>query len=165
MPNVIVGISDCQWSTTTDSNLITYALGSCIAVSVYDPRARVGGLLHFMLPEASLNPEKAQENPYTFADSGIPVLFKKAYELGAIKNRMVVHAVGGAQVMVDQELFNIGKRNQMALRKLLWKAGVMLQAEAVGGNISRTVRLEMATGKLFVKESGGVEFELLGSGK
>ena len=165
MQNLIVGISDCQWSAAHDTNLITYALGSCIAVCIYDPRTKVGGMLHYMLPESGLNPEKAQQNPFTFADSGIPILFRKAYELGASKNRLIVHAVGGAQVMRDQEMFNIGKRNQLALRKLLWKAGVLLQGEAVGGQLSRTVRLEISSGRLFVKESGGQEMELTGNGK
>ena len=164
MSNLIVGISDCQWSAAEDTSIITYALGSCIAVSLYDPRAKVGGMLHFMLPESDLNREKAQRSPYTFADSGIPILFRKAYELGAMKSRLLVHAAGGAQVMTDQEMFNIGKRNQLALRKLLWKAGVLLQGEAVGGKLSRTVRLEISTGRVFVKESGGQELALTGSG-
>ena len=92
MSNLIVGISDCQWSAAEDTSIITYALGSCIAVCLYDPRAKVGGMLHFMLPESDLNREKAQRNPYTFADSGIPILFRKAYELGALKSRLLVHA-------------------------------------------------------------------------
>ena len=122
-------------------------------------------MLHYMLPESHLNREKARQNPFIFADSGIPILFRKAYELGALKSRLLVHAIGGAQVMRDQELFNIGKKNQLALRKLLWKAGVLLQGEAVGGQLSRTVRLEISSGRLFVKVSGGPEIELIGNGK
>ena len=162
MSNRIVGVSDCQWSNVQDESIVTYALGSCIALSVYDARAMVGGMLHFMLPDAELNRDKAKQNPYTFADSGIPILFRRAYELGAVKSRLSVFAVGGAQVMADQEMFNIGRLNQLALRKLLWKAGVLLQGEAVGGAASRTVRLEMKTGRLLVKEAGGNEFELSG---
>ena len=163
--NLIVGISDCQWSTAEDTNIITYALGSCIAVCLYDPRAKVGGMLHYMLPESDRNRQKTQLNPYTFADSGIPLLFRKAYELGALKNRLLVYAFGGAQVTTDQETFNIGKRNQLALRKLLWKSGVMLQGMAVGGRLSRTVRLEISSGRVFVKESGGQELELTENAK
>ena len=160
MPPVIVGISDCQWSTSSSTDLVTYALGSCIALTIYDPQASVGGILHYMLPESSLNLKRAGQNPFTFADSGIPILFRKAYELGAAKSRLVVCAIGGAQVMADQEMFNIGKRNQLALRKLLWKAGVILRGEAVGGSASRTVRLEMASGRVFVREAAGPESEL-----
>ena len=160
MPSLVVGISDCQWSKDCSSDLITYALGSCIAVAIFDPDTRVGGLLHYMLPESDLNRTRAEQTPYMFADSGIPLLFRKAYEMGADKRRLIVRAVGGAQVMADQEMFNIGKRNHLALRKILWKAGVMVHAEAVGGNVCRTVRLEMKTGKLLVREAAGPEQEL-----
>ena len=160
MKPVIVGISDCQWSNSPGDEIVTYALGSCIALALYDPQARVGGMLHYMLPEAGLNRERAAQNPYTFADSGIPILFRKSYELGASKSRLLVYAIGGAQVMADQEIFNIGKRNQLALRKLLWKAGVILAGEAVGGSVFRTVRLEMSTGRVLIREAAGPEFVL-----
>ena len=160
MPALIVGISDCQWSTGSSDDLIKYALGSCIAVAIFDPGAKVGGMLHYMLPESDLNRSRAEQTPYMFADSGLPLLFRKAYDLGADKRRLIVRAVGGARVMADQEMFNIGKRNHLALRKILWKAGVMVHAEAVGGTVCRTVRLEMKTGRLLVREAAGPEQEL-----
>ncbi|MBL8223671.1 MAG: chemotaxis protein CheD, partial [Bryobacterales bacterium] len=73
---------------------MTYALGSCIGLMVYDPVVRIGGLLHFMLPESSISPLKAVRNPFLFADTGIPLLFRAAYRLGAEKDRMTVCAVG-----------------------------------------------------------------------
>jgi chemotaxis protein CheD len=160
MSAVVVGISDCRVSGDPAASLVTYALGSCIGLVIYDPVARVGGLLHFMLPESALHQAKASENPYMFADSGIPILFRRAYERGAEKRRLIVRAAGGAQVMADQEMFNIGKRNYLAMRKILWKAGVMLHGEMVGGSVSRTVRLDVATGRLWVRESAGQEIEL-----
>ncbi len=160
MSSLIVGISDCQVSGDPNSSLVTYALGSCIALTIYDPAARVGGMLHFMLPESELHRGKAIDNPYMFADSGIPLLFKRAYQQGADKKRLVVRATGGAQVMSDQEVFNIGKRNYLALRKILWKAGVMIHAEAVGGTVSRTVRLDLGTGRFTLREAAGPEIEL-----
>lgn len=63
-------------SNTPGTVLVTYSLGSCIAVAIYDPLVRVGGMLHFMLPDSELDPEKAQNNPFMFADTGIPSLFK-----------------------------------------------------------------------------------------
>ncbi|MFY9725524.1 MAG: chemotaxis protein CheD [Bryobacteraceae bacterium] len=146
-----VGVGDCKVSNGVESVLATYALGSCIAVAIHDPVAAVGGLLHFMLPESSLNPDKAGQNPFMFADTGIPLLFHAAYGLGAEKRRLVVRAAGGAQVMDDNGLFNIGKRNHLALRKILWKAGVMIHGEEIGGTTSRTVRLEVATGLFWVR--------------
>jgi chemotaxis protein CheD len=124
----------------------------------------VGGLLHLMLPESSIDREKARRHPYMFADTGIPLLFHSAYRQGAEKARMTVCLAGGAQVMDDQGLFNIGKRNYLAARKILWKAGVLISGEAVGGSQSRTVRLEVDGGAFWVRDSGGGEQTLLGKG-
>ncbi|HTQ53349.1 MAG TPA: chemotaxis protein CheD [Bryobacteraceae bacterium] len=160
MSNVVVGIADCQVSHSGDDVLVTYALGSCIAVAIHDPVAGVGGLLHYMLPESSISPAKANENPYMFADTGIPLLFRRAYERGADKRRLVVRVAGGAQVMDREGVFNIGKRNYLALRKILWKAGVFVEGEEVGGTLSRTVRLEVGSGRFWLRGSGGEEQEL-----
>lgn len=157
---VTVGVGDCRVSDAAESVLTTYALGSCIALAIHDPVAAVGGLLHFMLPEASLNPAKASENPFMFADTGIPLLFHAAYGLGAMKRRLVVRAAGGAQVMDGNGVFNIGKRNHLALRRILWKAGVMIHGEEVGGTTSRTVRLEVSTGRFWVRGPGMAEREI-----
>jgi chemotaxis protein CheD len=160
MSNLVVGIGDCQISKDPENSIITYALGSCIAVIIYDPVAGVGGLLHFMLPESSLDPVKAEKNPFQFADTGIPSLFRSAYQFGAEKRRLKVTVAGGAQIMDLQGTFNIGKRNCLAMRKILWKAGVLIQGEYVGGVVSRTVRLEVGTGKIMLREAGQPEQEL-----
>ena len=165
MNSRVIGVADCLVTNDPESVLVTYALGSCIAVLIHDPVARVAGLLHFMLPESSLDSAKAQQRPYMFADTGIPALFRSAYQLGAEKRRMAVSAVGGAQVMDSQGVFNIGKRNHTALRKILWKAGVLLQAEEVGGTMSRTVRLEVASGKILLRGAGEPERELRPQGR
>ena len=94
-----VGVGDCRVSADLDCELVTYALGSCIAVAIYDPEARVAGLLHFMLPDSTLSHAKANRNPYIFADTGIPLLFRRAYEYGAERRRLVIRLVGGAQVL------------------------------------------------------------------
>ncbi len=75
---------------------------------------------------------------------------------GASKRRLTVRAAGGASMMDPQNVFDIGRRNCLAMRKTLWKAGVMLHGEAVGGVRSRTVRLEVATGKFLIQEAGEV---------
>lgn len=141
-----VGISDCQVSRDPEAALMTYALGSCIAVTVFDPVSKVAGLLHYMLPEAGLDLERARAKPFMFADTGVPILFRNAYELGAVKQRIIVTAIGGAQVLATNNTFNIGKRNHLALRKILWKAGVMLHHEEVGGTIPRNVRIQVGNG-------------------
>jgi chemotaxis protein CheD len=158
--NLVVGIGDCQVSKDANSVLVTYALGSCIGVMIHDPVTNIGGLLHFMLPESSLDPVKAEKNPCMFADTGIPLLFRSAYQLGADKKRLIVTVAGGAQMMDTQGTFNIGKRNCLAMRKILWKAGVMVNAEYLGGMVSRTVRLEVGTGKFMLREAGQPEQEM-----
>ena len=157
MSTLVVGIGDCQVSKDPECSIITYALGSCIAIVIHDPVAGVGGILHFMLPESSLDPVKAEKNPFLFADTGIPNLFRSAYHLGAEKKRIAVTVAGGSQMMDSQGTFNIGKRNGLAMRKILWKAGVIIQAEHLGGVVSRTVRLEVGSGKIMLREAGQPE--------
>ncbi len=152
MASVVVGVGDCQVTNDPEATLVTYALGSCIAVTVHDPVSLVGGLLHFMLPESSIDQTKAQERPYMFADTGVPLLFQNAYKLGAQKPRMAVAVLGGAQIVHGSESLSIGKRNHLALRKIFWKAGVLVRHEDVGGTASRTVRLEVASGKVILRQ-------------
>jgi len=150
-----VGISDCAVSNDEDVVITTHALGSCVGLIIYDPAARVGGLLHYMLPDSNMDKERAQKNPFMFADTGIPLLFHTAYKAGARKERIQVTALGGAQILGVNDTFNIGKRNLLSMRKILWKAGVMLHNEDVGGTSPRTARLEIATGRVQVSFGRG----------
>jgi len=160
MGDLIVGISDIKISNNPNDTIVTYALGSCIGIVVYDPIARVGGMLHYMLPDSTLDEKKAKENPAMFADTGIPSLFKACYGLGAEKKRMIVKVAGGASILDDTNFFRIGQKNIMAMRKIFWKNNVLITTEDTGANHNRTVRLEMATGKTLVKTSGGEMKEL-----
>jgi chemotaxis protein CheD len=143
---IVVDIADLAVSQDPAATLVTYSLGSCIGVAIWDPAVHVGGMLHYMLPDSQLSPDKARTSPAMFADTGIPKLFRAAYEFGALKSRLVVKIAGGSQLLDDHGTFNIGKRNYLALRKIFWKNGVMIKAENVGGNISRTLRLEIGSG-------------------
>jgi chemotaxis protein CheD len=145
-----VGISDCIVSRDPNAVLSTHALGSCVGVLIYDPVAHVGGLLHYMLPDSSMDPVKGQQTPFMFADTGIPLMFHTAYHAGAHKERLLVTVLGGAQIISNSDTFNIGKRNLLAVRKILWRAGVMVQHEDVGGTAPRTARLEIGTGRISV---------------
>lgn len=153
--DIVVDIADLRVSRDVTATLVTYSLGSCLGVTVYDPEVRVAGMVHFMLPESALSPEKAKVKPAMFADTGIPALFKAAYELGAQKKRMQVRVAGGSQLLDDNGTFNIGKRNYVMLRKLFWKNGVLIEAEDVGGSVSRTLRMEVATGRVTVRTREG----------
>ncbi len=155
-----VGIGDMRVSDDPGVNIITYALGSCIGVAVYDPVAKVGGLLHIQLPSSAVDPSKAKKRPLMFADTGIPMLFKACYKLGARKGRMIVKIAGGSQLMDARGVFNIGKRNYAALRKIFWRNNVLIDAEDVGGTVNRTLRLSIATGEVSLRVSGH-EFKAL----
>jgi chemotaxis protein CheD len=157
---IIVGISDMKVSNRPDDVLITYSLGSCIGLVIWDPVVKAGGILHYMLPECSLDRGRAEKNPCMFADSGIPLLFKEVYKFGALKHRMVVKVVGGSQIMDESGIFDIGKRNYMALRKIFWKNKVMISKEDIGGVSNRTVSLDIGTGVTILKVSGKGVFEL-----
>lgn len=161
---VVVGMADCRSSADCSEVLVTYALGSCIAVVVHDPVARVGGMVHFMLPDSAIDPEKARRNPWMFADTGIPLLLRTVREMGASERRLAVYAAGGARVMDDNGIFAIGKRNALAMRKLLWKAGLMLRDEELGGAISRSVRLEIGSGRCLLRTPGCPERAMRGGG-
>ncbi len=150
-----VGISDCLVSGDRNAVITTHALGSCVGLLIYDLEVQVGGLLHYMLPDSNLDKERAQQNPFMFADTGIPLLFHAAYRAGAKKERIQTTALGGAQILGMNDSFNIGKRNLMSMRKILWKAGVMLHNEDVGGTSPRTARLEIATGRIVVSFGRG----------
>jgi chemotaxis protein CheD len=134
--NLVVGMGDMKVSGDPQATIVTFALGSCIGITVFDPLVKAGGLLHFMLPESSTNPEKALKNPFMFADTGIPRLFQEIYKIGG------------------------DKRNYAALRKILWTGNMLIHAEEVGGQVNRTVRLDLSTGKVSVKTSGDGEKEI-----
>lgn len=155
--DIVVGVADVRVSNHPDDRLVTYALGSCIGLSVYDPVAKVGGLLHVMLPTGSIDSAKMAQSPAMFVDSGVPLLFKECYKMGAMKARMIVKVAGGSHTGAtdDDDKYQIGKRNLLALRKLLWKNGVMLHAQDTGGiQVSRTMWLDIGTGEVTLKVNG-----------
>ncbi len=157
MNTITVGMADLRVTSDPDSMLVTYALGSCIAVLVHDPVRQVGGMIHYMLPLSSITPEKSREKPAMFADTGVPMLFERMYALSCRKADLVVRVAGGANISDEHGVFEIGKRNYVILRKLLWKAGVAIAGEAVGGAVSRTVRLFVASGRTTLRTSDSRE--------
>jgi chemotaxis protein CheD len=140
--------------------LVTYSLGSCIAVMASDRSSAVGGLLHFMLPESQLDADKAAKRPCMFADTGIAALLGELERCGASRHRLSIRLAGGAQVLDQSRFFNIGERNYTAARRLLWKQGLMIEGEDVGGTHVRTVEMDLATGLVVVKMVGSGDRKL-----
>ena len=151
-----VGIGGLEVTADAGSVLITHGLGSCIAIIAYDPVRKIGGMLHFQLPSSSLSPGRAAESPGTFADTGIPLLFERFYALGSNKADIVVKAAGGGNFHSDNGTFDIGRRNHTMMRKVFWKAQVLVAAEDVGGSKSRTARLFVDTGQVTIQSGSEV---------
>ncbi len=157
--DIIVGISELVVSADPAAILVTYSLGSCVGLTLYDPRAGVGGLLHAMMPLSSADPAKAANKPAMYTDTGVTALLQGLFDRGATRRNIVAKVAGGAASMDGAGLFRIGERNHMVLRKVLWKNDILIAAQDVGGTAARTLVLEMATGRTLVK-SGNQTVEL-----
>jgi chemotaxis protein CheD len=151
-PEVVVGVGDCRFAQYPDGALATYALGSCLAIIAFDWKIRLGGLLHVMLPDSSIDRAAAGRNPFVYVDTGVPELIRRIEEKGGLKRRMRCSVVGGASMMADSSHFEIGKRNYLALKKAFWKQGLFIDTEDVGGTESRSVRLDLATGRVDLRK-------------
>lgn len=162
MPNnenketAIIGIGGFKVSKNHNELLATYSLGTCLGMTIYDPAVKVGGMIHAQLPLSSVNPQKAAENPAMFIDIGVPLLFEKAYALGAQKKRVIVKIAGCNFHGEGDQVFKIGERNHIMIRKLLWKNGIFISGEDIGGNLARTMILDIATGIVTVKSGGAI---------
>lgn len=147
----LVGVADAVVADAADGLLVTYALGSCVGVTAWDPVVRVGGLLHFLLPQPGEDADRSTLQPNTFATTGLPLLFRRLGERGAQQARLVVCAAGGAEILDGAAGLAIGARNRTALRKILWRMGVPLAGEAMGGDEARSLSLDLSTGAVCVR--------------
>ena len=151
---ITVGISDLNVVKSPDS-LITYALGSCVGICLYDKMTGIAGLAHIMLP--SINESTSKENFYKFADSGIVELIKKMAINGASQARLTAKIAGGAQmfkVSGISPISNIGERNVISVKNVLREHNIKIIAEDTGENFGRTVTFNAADGSLIVKSVG-----------
>ena len=152
MPELIrVGMADYKVGKAP-ATIISYGLGSCIGISLYDPQLKVGGLLHIMLPDSTQ--ARGPDNPAKFADTGLPVLMKDVLALGASKSRLVAKIAGGAQMFAfanATDVMRVGARNAEASKKMLKDLGIRLIAEDTGGTYGRTVSINLEEGSYIVK--------------
>ena len=151
---LIVGMGDMLTSNDSSASLVTYSLGSCVGVAIYDPIAKVGGLLHAMLPDSTINLDRAAKRPFMFVNTGLPAMLHAVYALGGLKHRLVVKLVGGAEFLDEKKIFRIGQRNIDAAKAMLERNGVALAASETGGHESRTVRLDLGNGTFTVDTPG-----------
>jgi len=146
----IIGIAELEASASPDEVLVTYALGSCLGITMHDPARQVGGLVHAMLPSSTLNLARAASAPATFVDAGVLALLEECMRLGARRSHLIITAVGGAAHGDDEraDTFQIGRRNLLELRQVLRTHGLPLHASDVGGRYARNVSLAIATGEV-----------------
>ena len=155
MGNIVkVGMADLQIAKAPDS-LITLGLGSCIGLTLYDPVTKIGGMVHYMLPDSTQL--KNNTNIAKFGDTGIRELYNQMVKRGAVPRRMVAKIAGGAKMFEVSGLSNVGhvgERNAEQARKMLKELHIPLVAEDTGLNYGRTVTLDCETGDFFIKAVG-----------
>ena len=149
---LVAGIGEMVLSSHSDANLVAYGLGSCIALAVWDPKAKVGGLAHFMLPRGQAN----GSSPVKFIDSGLDVFLRALEARGANLGRCVLKAAGGAAMLTMGDGLSIGKRNADEMQAALSERGLRLTATALGGKSGRTVQLGVGDGRLLIKSVSSV---------
>lgn len=154
-----VDISDMKISRCRGDVLVTYSLGSCVGLTLFDPVAGVGGMIHCMLPLSKIDPEKAKVKPCMFVDTGVTTLLQEIYNQGGQRQNIIAKVAGAGSPLGREETFRIGQRNYTILRKLLWKNNILIDSEDVGGAKARTLYLYMEDGRTTVK-SEGKEVEL-----
>lgn len=150
---MVVGIGEYKISANKDDIIKTYALGSCIAVIIYDRINKIAGLLHYALPESNVSNEKAKTLPGYFADTGIPLLIENMKKKGADFKNATIKIAGGASVLDEAHHFDIGKRNILACKKILWKYNIRIHAEDIGGNLARTVQIAVDGGEVILSNA------------
>jgi len=155
--DIVIGISDLHYTKDPSAILVTYSLGSCIGLTLYDAHAGVGGMLHAMMPLSTADPVKAASKPAMYTDTGVTYLLQAMFDRGATRRNLVAKVAGAASSLDGTGLFRIGERNFMVVRKILWKNDILIAGEDVGGNTARTLVLEMATGRTLVKSNGGTK--------
>ena len=158
--NIKIGISDLNVARSPDV-LLTYALGSCVGICLYDRAKKIGGLSHIMLPDSSASHGAPQ--PYRFADTAIPILIQKMVLLGANKRALTAKIAGGARMFStasNNSLSNIGQRNVVAVKEALAKQGIPIIAEDTGKDFGRTLFFTVEDGMMHIKSAKCGEWHL-----
>ena len=144
---IIVDTGNLKISSDSTA-LITSALGSCVAITLYDKAQKLGGMLHYILPE---NPGGKKKEKY--ADTGIKLLLDKMLELNVNKDDLVAKMVGGAvmfEEFMDDIENSVGKRNVKKGKEILKKLGIRLMSHDTGGNYGRSIKFKLSNGNIHI---------------
>jgi chemotaxis protein CheD len=149
-----VGMADLKVGQAPDI-LTTLGLGSCIGLTMYDPVTKIGGLVHYMLPDSTKL--RNNTNIAKFGDTGIRELYKQIVAKGANKRRLVAKIAGGAcmfEMSAQSSVGRVGERNAEQAKTVLKELGIPLVAEDTGLNYGRTVELDCSNGNFLIKSVG-----------
>ena len=153
--SLVIGMGEYIVSSTPGNVLVCIGLGSCIAVCMHDRVTKIGGMVHVVLPK---HDGKSGGNLAKFANTAVPLLVGEILKNGGLKNRLTVKIAGGAQMTVAaglRDTFKTGERNLANIKEALENENLTLAASDVGGNLGRTVRMYLDTGKVTVKTVNG----------
>lgn len=144
---VVVGVADCQASNKSGAIITTYALGSCLGITAYDPVSKIGGMLHAMLPSIKTHHNKDPKK-VMFVDAGMGELVAKVQQAGANPRSLEFKVFGGAKVLQADEYFNIGGKNIQMMKDIAAQYGLKIRVWEVAGNLNRTIKLHLADGRV-----------------
>jgi chemotaxis protein CheD len=156
-----VNFSEMKISSNPVETLVAFSIGSGIGMTIHDPVGGVGGVLNFILPDSTkANGSNPAKTPYMFADTGIAAFLKALFEQGAKAENLKVVIAGAAHVMDQTGVFNIGQKNLEALKTCLDGYDIKIHHEASGGTQSRTISLEIGSGRSIIRTFGEEEKKL-----
>ncbi|HEU4569685.1 MAG TPA: chemotaxis protein CheD [Gemmatimonadales bacterium] len=158
--SVVVKVADLQ-AVGPEGELVTLGLGSCVAICLHDPVARVAGMAHILLPNAALS--RNTENPAKFPQSAVPALIERMRGLGAEPARLTARLVGGAAMfgnLSPSGAVQMGERNVVASRQVVEEHRIPISGEATGGTVGRSVRFRAEDGALWVRTLSTGEHQL-----
>ncbi len=143
---LIVGMGEYVVTNSEEDTIRTFALASCVGVTVYSPAKKAAGMLHIVLP-APFGRKDELERPGYFAETGIPLLINQICgKFGCRKEELLIQMYGGAESRMQQDIYNIGKKNIDAVKHALFDMGLTISKADLRGNDSRTISMEVRTG-------------------
>lgn len=142
---------DCRFSADGAYRLMAHGLGSDVVVTAHAPQAGISALLRLVSPDSRVAPAKAKDNPWLFADTGVSLLIATLRQYGASDSEMEVQAIGAAHFSMEESAIGNGRSNELAVRKALWTAGILLHHADLGGAMRRTVCFDSASNRLLVR--------------
>lgn len=148
MDRIVVGIAEGKIAVN-GAELISYALGSCVGICLFDRKSKIAGMAHIILPEKAAAVSRG--NAYKFADEGLRELLRDMAAAGAVRKDISAKIAGGAKMFeTGSREWDIGLKNVTAVKAALTEEGIALLAEDTGKNYGRTILFSSENGSLTI---------------